>query len=170
MLKIMSCMLLISCSCMLGIMKSYNLKTRCIELENAIETLRMLDIDITYKKEPLAKSFEKISSAKSCYLTEMMRHCSHSLQNQRSLDESWYLAKDRYDPNNYLSDNDMIILDDLFVSLGKSDSEGQHRLFEAAILRLRSNLNEAKNIESKKGKMYISISTAAGIVTSILLL
>ena len=100
----------------------------------------------------------------------MMRHCSHSLQNQRSLDESWYLAKDRYDSSNYLSDNDMTILDDLFVSLGKSDSEGQHRLFEAAILRLRSNLNEAKNIESKKGKMYISISTAAGIVTSILLL
>lgn len=170
MLKIMSCILLISCSCMLGIMKSYNLKTRCVELENAIETLRMLDIDITYKKEPLAKSFEKISSVKSCYLTEMMRHCSHSLKNQRSLDESWHMAKTRNDPNNSLSDNDMIILDDLFVSLGKSDSEGQHRLFEAAILRLRSNLNEAKNIESKKGKMYISISTAAGIVTSILLL
>lgn len=170
MLKIMSCILLISCSCMLGIMKSYNLKTRCVELENAIETLRMLDIDITYKKEPLAKSFEKISSVKSCYLTEMMRHCSHSLKNQRTLDESWHMAKTRNDPNNSLSDNDMIILDDLLVSLGKSDSEGQHRLFEAAILRLRSNLNEAKNIESKKGKMYISISTAAGIVTSILLL
>ena len=170
MLKIMSCMLLISCSCMLGIMKSSNLKTRCIELENAIETLRMLDIDITYKKEPLAKSFKKISSAKSCYLTEMMRHCSHSLQNQRSLEESWHIAKNRNDLNNSLSDNDMTILDDLFVSLGKSDSEGQHRLFEAAILRLLSNLKEAKNIESKKGKMYVSISTAAGIVTSILLL
>ena len=170
MLKIMSCMLLISCSCMLGIMKSSNLKTRCVELENSIETLRMLDIDITYKKEPLAKSFEKISSVKSCYLTEMMRHCSNSLKNQRSLEESWHMAKNRNDLNNSLSDNDMTILDDLFVSLGKSDSEGQHRLFDAAILRLRSNLNEAKNIESKKGKMYISISTAAGIVTSILLL
>ena len=80
------------------------------------------------------------------------------------------MAKNRNDLNNSLSNNDMTIFDDLFVSLGKSDSEGQHRLFDAAILRLRSNLNEAKNIENKKGKMYVSISTAAGIVTSILLL
>ncbi len=170
MLKLLSCIVLISCSSLLGFVKSSSFKARRHELETIIEILRLLDMEITYKKEPLARSFRKLYSLRTCWFTQLLDTCGKMVKEQNSLDKSWEISKMKCGIKEPLADEDIDILNDLIMGLGKSDSEGQHRLFEPAILRLQSNLKEAYTKEQKLGKMYISLGTAAGVVTSILLL
>lgn len=170
MLKLIGCMILISCSCMLGSIKASSFKARRHELENIIEVLRMMDIEITYKKEPLARAFLKLSSIRSCWFTKLLDTCGQMVNENKSLDESWEISKIECSTKEPLINADIDILDDLIIGLGKCDSEGQHRLFEPAILRFQTNLKEAYLREQKQGKMYVSLGAAAGVVTSILLL
>lgn len=170
MIKLISCMLLISCSCMVGVLRAASFRTRRKELEKIIEILRLLDIEITYKKEPLAKSFYKISGNNSCWFTDILIKCSEMTLENNSIKEAWEAAKFQCGTNKPILDDDISILDDLFMGLGKSDTEGQHRLFEPTIKRLNEQQKEAYSAEQRSGKMYVALSTAAGIMISILLL
>ena len=169
MLRLTECLILILCCSALGLIKSGSFKARRHELENIIETLKLIDMEITYKKEPLAKSFIKLSQMRTGWFSEILYICSCKLNEQRSLDEAWKISKKELDAKCPLKTNDIDILDDLILGLGKSDSEGQRKLFEPALFRLQRNLKDAYSQEQKTGKMYISLGTAAGVVVSIIL-
>lgn len=170
MFKLAGCMLLISCCTMLGFIKASTFKGRRLELENIIETLKLMDIEITYKKDPLAKSFHKVSAMRPCWFSDLLGACGTKMDYHRSLDESWKSSVNECSINSPLKEGDIDIIDDLIMGLGKSDSEGQKKLFEPAILRLQSNLKDAYQQEQKQGKMYVSLGTAAGVVAAILLI
>ena len=169
MLRLTGCLILILCCSALGFIKSGSFKARRHELENVIETLKLMDMEITYKKEPLAKSFIKLSGIRTGWFSELLYGCGCKLKEQRSLDESWEMSKQELSMSCPLKISDIEILDDLMLGLGKSDSEGQRKLFEPALFRLQTNLKDAYTQEYKTGKMYVSLGTAAGVVVSIIL-
>ena len=169
MLRLMGCLILILCCSALGFIRSGSFKARRHELENVTETLKLIDIEISYKKEPLAKSFLKVSQLRTGWFSKLLSSCGSKLNEQRSLDESWETSKKEFSASCPLDINDVEILDDLILGMGKSDSEGQRKLFEPALFRLQTNLKDAYSQEQKQGKMYISLGTAAGVVVSIIL-
>lgn len=170
MIKIAGCLMLVLCSSMLGIIKASTYKARRQELENIIETLKLMEIEITYRKETIYKTFTKLSDMRSGWFSQALKACSIGLEQQLSLQESWKKSIVGYKCNNSLYEDDLDILYDLVMGLGNSDIEGQKKLFISNISRLEINLNKATVAEHKQGKMYTGLGTAAGIVTVILLI
>lgn len=154
---------------MLGMIKASSFKSRRKELENIIEVLQLMDIEITYRREPLFKTFCKTSSDRSCWFAKALDICGKELKNRKSLKEAWRISTMSLNEECPLDDDDKSILADLISALGKSDTEGQKKLLESTVSKLKINLNKASVIEHNQGKMYTALGTAAGIITVILL-
>jgi len=170
MLKLTGCLLVfISCS-ILGFMKAASYKARSRELENILEIIKLLELEISYRKEPLAKTFQKSAALKPCWFSRVLRECSEALKQQQPLQEAWCSAVDRHEKESPLIASDMEILKDLALGLGKSDTAGQSRLLEPVMLRLQQQLRNAREQETKQGKMYRGLGLSAGIVIVIMII
>lgn len=170
MIKLTGCLLLIMSTCLMGHMKASAYKARCRELEDIIESVKLLEIEITYRKEALAKAFRKISTVRHCWFSNVLRECSTELEDGHSLEDSWKIAIGRCREASPLEEGDIGIIEDLVHGLGKSDSDGQQKIIEPALIRLRSASKEAYISEQKMGKMYKALGAASGIVIAILIL
>lgn len=170
MFKLMGCLVLMGCCGLLGYIKASAYRNRCMELENTIELIKLMDMELAYKKDPLAKSFNKISGVKKSWFSSVLKACSTNLHNNYTLENAWKDAINEYRNKAPLKDKDINILNDFFIGIGKTDAEGQRKIFEPAIYRLKSNLKDAYDQEHKLGKMYIALGTAAGAVAVILLI
>lgn len=170
MFKIIGCILIFTGSTCIGLIKSSSYKARRTELENTIELLRMLQMDITYRKDSLQKTFTKTADLKECWFSELIRNCGSLLQQNMTIEAAWQKSIESKMAVCPLYHSDLEILNDMSIGLGKSDASGQKNVFEPALLRLTSALQEATDQEKKQGRMYRSIGIAAGLVIVILLL
>ena len=170
MIKIAGALIVIICSSIAGHMKASTYKKRTIELENIIEIIKLMEMEITYKKEPLMNTFEKIAALKKCWFSDTLKDCSKNLCTNMSLDISWKKALDKHSSKSPLEAHDISILDDLITSLGKSDSEGQVKLIEPTVVRLKSAVTNSYKKEERLGKMYRALGTSIGVVLVILLI
>lgn len=170
MFKILGCILVFTGSTCIGIIKSASYKARRTELENTMELLRMLQMNITYRKDALQKTFIRTADLKECWFSELLRSCSNMLAEHMTIEDAWQISIDRNMALCPLYHNDLEILKDIAMGLGKSDIKGQADIFEPALLRLTAALSEAAELEKKQGRMYRSLGMAAGLVIVILLL
>ncbi len=169
MLKLTGCALIFLSCCFMGFIKASSYKNRSRELESIVELVRLMELEISYKKEPLAKTFQKAASMKPCWFSEVLQSSSRALQ-QRSLHESWQKAITMYQEKSPLLEQDIEILKDLSLNLGKSDAAGQSKVLEPAMLRLQQQLKSAGELERKQGRMYRGLGISAGIVIVIMII
>lgn len=170
MLKLTGCVLIFMSCCFMGFIKASSYKNRSSELESIVEVVRLMELEISYKKEPLAKTFQKAASMKPCWFSEVLQSSSEALQQQRSLHEAWKEAITIHQEKSPLLQQDMEILKDLALSLGKSDTAGQSKVLEPAMLRLQQQLKSAREQEMKQGRMYRGLGISAGIVIVIMII
>lgn len=170
MFKILGCILIFAGSTCIGLIKSSSYKARRVELSDTIELIRMLQLDITYRKDSLQKTFVKTADLKDCWFADVLTSCSSLLEKNTAIEEAWNISIKRNLDVCPLHRNDLGILKDLSMGLGKSDTTGQKNIFEPALLRLNSALQDASDQEKKQGRMYRSLGIAAGLVIVILLL
>lgn len=170
MIKFVTCILIISGCTAIGFIKAYTYKARRIELENTLELVRMLELEIAYKKDSLKKIFERISSLKSCWFSQVLKDCGDCLGNEKPLNMAWHQAIRYNSAQCPLLKDDIEILKDVSMGLGKSDIKGQKQIIEPAVAKLESKIKEAKNAEIKSGKMYRSLGIATGIVIAVIFL
>lgn len=143
---------------------------RSKELSDILEIIKLLNMEITYKKDTLAKSFEKVSQLKTCWFSQVLQRCSLMLAEQDSLQDAWQKAMQEYEKESPLVKQDIEILSDLALGLGRSDSQGQSRLFEPALLRLDLQLQQARDEQRRQGRMYKGLGTAVGVVIVIMII
>ena len=170
MIKLTGCVLIFTSCCLLGMMKASSYRERSRELESILELVKLMELEISYRKEPLAKTFQKAASLKPCWFSGVLQSSGEALTRQRSLHEAWREAMAANKKESPLQQQDMEILQDLALGLGKSDTAGQARILEPAMARLRQQLNSAKEQEQKQGRMYRGLGIAAGIVIAIMIL
>lgn len=170
MIKVTGCILIILSCSLIGWMKGNSYKERTIELENIIEMIKLIELYITYRKEPLIKAFDKVSTTKKCWFSNVLKDCKYYMDNKLELDDSLKKAIDDHIGSTPLNEEDILVLEDLTMGLGKSDSESQRRILEPILIRLNNNQNSARYRESSMGKMYKTLGTAIGIVISILII
>lgn len=169
MLKAAGCILLfISCTC-LGFLKASAFKARTKELEDILELMKILEIQITYRKNTLEKTFNTLGNDKPCWFSGVLQSCSTGLARRQSLQDAWEHAIGQ-EENSPLTEEDMEIIKDLSIGLGKSDIQGQRRILESMGLRLTMQLQKAREAEQKQGRMYKGLGTAIGIVIVILII
>ena len=84
MLKVIGCVLIfISCTS-LGFLKASSYRARIAELESVAELLKLLDMEITYRRDSLVRAFGKVSDAKPCRCIEgLQRHDGGAEQSGR---------------------------------------------------------------------------------------
>lgn len=92
MLKIAGCILIFAGCTSLGFIKSSGYAARRRELENALELIRLLAVEITYRQDHLAKTFMKVSELKRCWFSDVLHSCSLCMKEQRPLADSWEAA------------------------------------------------------------------------------
>ena len=170
MFKILDCIMIFAGSTCIGLLKSASYKSRRTELENTIELLRMLQMDITYRKDSLQKTFVKTADLKECWFSDLLISCSDLLALHMTIEEAWRTSIERSMAMCPLCCDDLEVLKDVAMGLGKSDTTGQSSVFEPALLRLTSALHEASEQEKKQGRMYRSLGISAGLVIVILFL
>ena len=170
MLKLAGCVLILASCCSLGFLKASSYQMRSKELADILEIIKLLDMEITYRKDTLAKSFEKISSLKTCWFSKVLQRCSVMLAEQYSLQDAWQNAMQENEKESPLVKQDIEILGDLALGLGRSDSQGQSRLFEPALLRLDLQMQQARDEQKRQGRMYQGLGTAVGVVIVLLIL
>lgn len=168
-MKIIGCILLfISCSLM-GYFKAISYKTRVNELENIIEIIKLIEIEITYRKESLKKVFRRVSRSKKCWFSKVLEGCEKQLDSEISFENAWKHSI-KCQENCPLNDCDLEVLHDLSLAIGRSDTAGQISAIEPIIIRLNCNLEMAKANNLKLGKMYKGLGIASGATLAILLL
>lgn len=170
MLKLAGCMLIFAGCTLLGFIKAASYKERRRELEEILELIRLLELEISYRKDSLYKAFYKTGSLKDCWFSHVLTCCSNNLQQQNSMYCSWETAIADNIKNCPLQRKDIDILNDISLGLGKSDTAGQKKLIEPAIIRLEAALAESKEQEIKQGKMYKALGTSAGIAIAVILI
>ena len=170
MIKLASCTLLFISCCLMGFLKASAYKARSRELESILELMRLIELEISYKKEPLAKTFQKAAMLKPCWFSEVLQSSSNALSRQRPLQESWQEAITMHQGQSPLQQQDMEILKDLALGLGKSDTAGQIRIMKPAAIRLTEQLEAAREQERKQGRMYRGLGISAGVVIVIMIL
>ena len=169
MLKFIGCiMIFISCY-WFGSIKAFGYKERCKELENIIEIIKFIELEITYKKEPLSKAFKKACRIKECWFTSVLKESGSMLENNESLSTSWQQSLSIQENDCTIKSEDLTIMEDMIIGLGKSSSEDQRKILEHVSLRLSSNLQKARSQEEKMGRMYKALGTAVGIVLIVII-
>lgn len=170
MIKLTGCVLIFISSCLLGSMKAATYKSRTRELENILELIKLLELEISYRKEPLEKTFRKVASQKSCWFSTVLAGSAEALNRLQRLHEAWQEALENAWGKSPLDSRDMEILRDMALGLGRSDAEGQSRILEPAALRLKTRLDQAREQEAKQGRMYRGLGISAGVVIVIMII
>ena len=170
MLKIAGCILIFAGCTSLGFIKSSGYAARRRELENALELIRLLAVEITYRQDHLAKTFMKVSKLKRCWFSDVLRSCSLCMKEQRPLADSWEAALSENAKNCPLHERDTAVLRDIAAGLGRSDAKGQQDIIKPAVIRLETCLADAGEQEKKQGRMYRGLGMAAGAVIAVMLI
>ena len=170
MIKIMGCILIFASCTGLGFLKAAAYKDRRRELEHTLELIHLLEMEITYKKDSLAKTFQKVSLLKHCWFGQVLETCGRQLADQKPLQQAWQAGLEENRHGCPLLPGDLQILQDISLGLGKSDAQGQKKVLESAVLRLKAKLRDAVLQEEKQGRMYRGLGMAAGVVIAVILL
>jgi len=170
MIRFLGCLLIAAGCTVAGFLKSISYKERTAELQNIIEMMKLMHMEMVYKKETLRKTFQHVAGLKSCWLGNVLLECSRKLAEQCPLHEAWREALEEEKKKCPLHEKDIAVLNDMVLGLGRSDADGQQRVLEAAVIRLRGCLEDAEEEEVRQGRMYCGLGAAAGVVIAIILI
>ena len=163
--------MLICLSCgILGFMKAFSYRERRTELEGIIEIMELLELEISYRRDSLSKTFKRVSSLKDCRFSNVLSACGDYLESQNSLTASWEKAMESNLKSLPLNREDIAILNDIPMGLGRSDIKGQEKVFRPILIRLRQKCGEAFEQEKKQGRMFKGLGVSSGVVIAIILL
>ena len=144
MVKVIAGILLFFGCTALGFSKASGYKNRRVELEDTLELIRLLHLDISYRKDALAKTFQRAALQKSCWFADVLQECAEGLTAQKTLGKTWQDALYKEKEGCPLLSEDVEILTDLFLGLGRSDTRGQQQILEPALYRLEQQIGKVQ--------------------------
>lgn len=169
MLKIIgSLMLIVACSLM-GCLKANSYKERKRELENILETIKLMDMYITYRREPLRKVFINTAKYRKSWFTDILNKCVEQIDEHQDFEIAWKKSIVNNIETSPVIKEDITIIEDMMIGLGKSDIAGQRRILESSASRIKDQLADAIYKEKSLGKLYRTLGVAAGIVITIII-
>ena len=170
MLKILLCGVIILASGGLGILTAQKFTERLRDLEDLKAMVKILETEMRYKKDPLPRAFARIAEYKDNRAMDLLWECSQQMQRSQSIGHCWELALSAAYENSCLKENDLIIIKDMGLQLGKSNLTGQTAMFSFINDKLNAQIREAEQEKKSKGKMYKSLGFGIGVMLAIILI
>lgn len=170
MFKAILCLIIIFASGGLGILKAQSYRQRLDELTEFSDMMRMLQTEMSYRKDPLPAVFARISEYKDNRAMDLLATCSLSMKESLDLHQCWEHALRRAYRGSCLKETDLQIIKDIGLQIGKSDIRGQAAMFSLIEAKLSAQTEEAAKEHETKGKMYRGLGFSIGIVVSVILI
>lgn len=164
------CLIIIMSSGALGLLKSQTFSQRIRELNDMRTMLHRLGIEISYRKDPLIITFQRIASQNSSISSQLLTRCADHMTSYKEFGQCWTAAIEEVCENTSMKREDIAILLELGTQLGKSSIDGQSDMFRLTEEKLIHQINQAVKEKDSKGKMYGGLGFSLGIVISVLLI
>ncbi len=100
---------------------------------------------------------------------ELLWDCSLTMKDSLDIRQCWESSMEYAYQGSCLKQEDLAIVRDLGLQLGKSDIQGQAAMFALMKTKLETQIQEAWKEKETKGKMYRGLGFSIGIVIVILL-
>lgn len=171
MIKLVAGILILAGCGYLGILFAGQFKKRVKSLEEFQNALSQLEYDIDFSESTLCSSFEKISRTACREVGVIFLYMSDRLRKNPGADMKglWSRAIDKYRDDIALKDEDVGILLDFSVMLGKGSREKEKNNIKLAKMRLQMAEEVARQERERNIKMYRGLGFLSGIFIVILL-
>ncbi|MBE7038548.1 MAG: hypothetical protein E7404_06585 [Ruminococcaceae bacterium] len=170
MIKILSCIMILISSIALGYLKALDfekrysvlvsLKTSIVFIENEMSLIRESVIDII--KKLCSKDLET-----GLFYKEVLNEKEKN--NEMAISDVFKIAADNFYKYMPITNDDKALLYLLGESFGKSDVEGQIKIFNTLKCELDAKIEEAKSLKNKNAKLYKSLGFYMGILIIVML-
>lgn len=170
MLKIVLCIVIVLSCGGLGIIKAQAFSGRYKDLNDLKNMIKILETEMSYKKDPLPNAFKRISEYKENRAMELLQIASQYMAERLEFSLCWDRAIAEVYDRSDLTNEDVMILKDMGLQLGKSDIQGQAAMFSLVNVKLDDQIKEADQAKKTKGKMYKSLGFSIGAVIAIILI
>ncbi|MBN7772533.1 stage III sporulation protein AB [Clostridium aminobutyricum] len=161
----------LSCS-LLGYFIALNYSQRETDLKEFLQGMISLESEMQYRRDTIQVCLYRLSQNKentaTLFFSELQQRLSDSKEN--NFFKSWCLAVDNAYKNRSLTEQDIKIIKDIGLDLGKSDLQSQGRLFSRQYQLLEAQIEQAQENCKTKGKMYRSLGISVGLVIVIILI
>lgn len=166
------CILILLAGVGIGQLTARTFDNRVYHLQELITTLKVLESEMKYRLDPLPDLLLRVSQIKDGMSAVLLQTAGRLLKVHASHDFSdcWREAVETAYQESALNKEDIRIITDLGIELGKTDMENQSGMFLRTISLLEAQAAEAAEEKKIKGKMYKSIGTAVGALIVILLI
>lgn len=172
MLKGALCLVLIFACGSLGLLKAQTFSARLTDLLDLQDMIRILQTEMSYRRDPLPAAFARIGAYKENRAGDLLLQCSQRMKESLDLKHCWEASVGAaYEKSgSCLTGEDLDIIRDLGLQLGKSDIKGQAAMFALTETKLANQIRQAENEKNSKGKMYRTLGFSIGIVIAIILI
>jgi stage III sporulation protein AB len=130
----------------------------------------MVNMEISYRKEPLPDIFRRLSSYKKSVAADIMNKCISKLDSEQNVGECWCTAVDEVLTNSCLTNQDTLILKDFGQQLGKNSVQGHADMFRLMEEKISHQIKEANTLKNTKGRIYSGLGFSIGIIISVLMI
>ncbi|MBP3285176.1 MAG: stage III sporulation protein AB [Clostridia bacterium] len=170
-MKILGCVLVIAISMVIGRLLAESYVDRVKNLSNFITALEMLKSKILFQQEIFEDIFDDISQVCNKVLKGFFTEITEELRNSNiPVSEIWCRKVEEHFPYFDFTYEDEKILLDFGALLGKDDLEGQVRLINSTIERLKGQLMAADAEKNKYAKLYRTIGGIGGTALAVILI
>lgn len=147
-------------------------ENRVLHLEDLVLTMRVLQAEMAYRRDPLPELLHNIGSKTKDKSGEFLTAVWEILTTGDNINlyESWKKAVDKIYGESALIDEDRLIIARAGIELGKTDLDNQEGLFAHFFKGLEKQIREAEEFRKTKGRVYRTLWTSAGVLTIIILL
>lgn len=166
------CILIFIAGFSIGQLKAKSYSNRLFHLEELITFLKVLESEMKYRLDPLPDLLLRLGGTRDGMCASFFITAGSMLKSQNGccLSESWQEAVETTFRESALNKEDIRIISDMGIELGKTDLENQAGMFRRTFSLLEKQAAEAAEEKRTKGKMYKSLGTAMGILIVIILI
>lgn len=168
MYKAVLCLIIILSSGFLGLYKASLLSQRVKELQELREILMMLHTEISYMKDPLPVIFRRLGEGRCTLPAQILHNCSVLMNESKDMQYCWSASVELFAKTSCLTSEDIDVIYNLGLQLGRSSVQGQLDLLAMTGTKLKMQLKDADENKRTKGKMYAGMGFFIGIIIAVI--
>jgi len=170
MFKLLAAVLLIICCGALGLIKAQSYSRRVKQLGSIRDSLKILNTEISYRKDPLPVIFDRIAAACDDLAGEIFKRCCHYMGQRLDMETCWRRAVDDACSESSLTSADKAVIYGIGSQIGRSNIKGQNEAILLTEEKLKHQIEDALKEKNSKGKMYGGLGFTIGILITALLI
>ena len=170
-LKVIGSVFLIFSAAAIGFVKAEELKCRVERMEEMKRMMILLQGELRFHRAELSEAFENVAERVQEPFRDFLKETGSRLEKKEAgFDEIWEETSIKILTVEGIRREDEQLLDLLKSSLGYLDLTLQTETLNLAILQTEDSINQAKEQQARKGKLYQTMGVTVGALLVLLII